>query len=107
MIYEQVVRLRAAGTTTDPYSRKPVPDWSVPPLELPLSVLVADAGTGEPLTQDRAPVDADYTLYLGSDAVDVTEDDRMRVRGLVCTVEGKPFAWLGSGTVVHCKIREG
>lgn len=105
---ETVVRLRAGATTTDPYSGTTVPDWSVPPAELPLVALIADAGTGEPLTPDRAPVDADYTLYIDSpDPVDVTAADRMRVRGDVCTVEGKPFLWAGAGTVIHCKIRQG
>lgn len=105
--YEPVVLLRASGTVTDPYSGATVPDWQASPLETPLSALVADAGTGEPLTQDRTPVDADYTLYLDSDSVDALPTDRMRVRGKVCTIEGRPFAWRGAGTVIHCKIREG
>lgn len=104
---EPVVRLRAATTRADAYSGNNVPDWGPAPTELTLSALVADAGTLEPLVADRAPVDADFTLYLEGDEVDVTAADRMRIRGLVCTVEGRPFAWLDAGTVVHCKIREG
>lgn len=104
---EPVVRLRAGGTKVDPYSKKPVDDWTLPPLELPLRALVADSGSVEPLTQDRTPVDSDYTLYFDSDSVDVKRTDRMRVRGDVCTVEGKPFSWQGAGFVVHVKIREG
>jgi len=104
--YEPVVRLRAA-TKADPYSKKPVPDWSVPPSELSLSALVGNAGSSEPLVPDRTPVEADYDLFFDSDSIDIGPNDRILVRGDVCTVQGKPFAWPLAGMVVQAKIREG
>lgn len=104
--YEPVVRLRAV-TKTDPYSKKAVPDWGQTPSELPLMALVGSAGTSEPLVPDRTPVEADYDLLFDSDSVDIKPIDRIRVRGDICTVQGKPFSWPLAGTLVKAKIREG
>lgn len=108
---EAVVRLRPV-MVTDTYSDQQVPDWSQPPAELTLYAGVADSGSVEQILDGRTPVDSDFTLYFDT-TVDVTPQDRIRVRGLVCGVTGRPFLWRSPltgwqpGTVVQVKIREG
>jgi head-tail adaptor len=104
LLTEPVTRLRPA-TYTDPYSGESTVDWSQPPVETSLTALVADSGSIEQILDGRTPVDSDFTLYFEA-AADVTASDRMRVRGLICSVTGRPFDWR-PGTVVQVKVREG
>lgn len=108
---EQVARLRPV-TAADPYatvggSSVLVADWSQPPDVLWFEGMVADSGSVEPLLDGRAPVDSDFTLYLDA-GVEVLPTDRLRIRGLDCDVQGRPFTWAGfDGTVIRASIREG
>jgi hypothetical protein len=108
---EPVVRLRPA-LADDPYATVggvavQVPDWTQPPMEVGFEAMVADSGSVEPLVDGRAPVDSDFTLYLDG-GLDVAPADRLRIRGLVCDVQGRPFTWVGfNGTVIRASIREG
>lgn len=109
---ETVTRLRAP-LVTDPYSSDATErDWSnAAELNIP-NCGVAASGSVEPLEAARQAVDSDFDLYLPT-GTDVTAQDRLRVRGLVCEVVGRPFAWQSPltgwqpGVVAHCKVREG
>ncbi len=109
---ETVTRLRAA-TTVDPYSQESSADWSQPPAELDFpGCAVAASGSSEPLQTAREAVDSDFDVFMPADA-DVTPQDRLVVRGLVCEVVGRPFVWSSPftgwtpGLVVQASIREG
>lgn len=104
---ETVVRLRA-GARTDRYSKQDVAaDWATP-AELPLATVAPAAPTTsrESAEQGREAVVSGWTLYLEPGA-DVTERDRVRVRGLVYKVAGKPADWGAAGVVVVCESVEG
>lgn len=109
---ETVTRLRAA-TSTDPYSNETVADWSLTPSEFDIDGCgVASGGSLEPVEVARNAVDSDFDVVAPFDA-DVTAQDRLRIRGLVCDVVGRPFAWRHpmtgweAGVVIKAKIREG
>ena len=107
---EPVVRLRPV-LAADPYATVDgvatlVPDWTQPPAEVLFEAMVADSGSVEPLVDGRAPVDSDFTLYIDG-GFDIASTDRLRIRGLDCDVQGRPFAWAGfDGTVIRASIRE-
>jgi hypothetical protein len=90
----------------------PVADWTTPTeLEIPLCG-VADGGSLEPLQDARNAVESDFDVVAPYGA-DVTAADRLVIRGLTCTVQGRPFAWRSPftgwepGTVIRAKIVEG
>lgn len=109
---ETVTRLRAT-LIEDPYSDEDTEaDWEFPS-ELDIEhCAVAAGGSTEPVITAREAVDSDFDVFLPVDA-DVTAQDRLIVRGLVCDVAGRPFTWSSPftgwtpGTVAQCKIREG
>lgn len=108
---ESVVRRRAALVADEYATVGGAPaqrlDWSSPS-DLSITVMVAGAGTDDPILDGRAPIDSDYTLYAEHGA-DFAADDRVVVRGVECEVQGIPFAWAGgswSGLVVRCKARQ-
>lgn len=105
---EAVVRLRASATRLDPYSQTQVPDWSKPPAELPIRTLAPaePRPSDEPVQDARNAVISGWTLYLPPGA-DVTEHDRMRVRGIEYDVAGQPGDWLGAGIVVQLTRTDG
>ena len=98
------------GSATDRYGNK-VDDWSAAS-ERPVLCGVADGGSTEPLAHDRDAVDSDFDLIFDHDP-GITARDRVRVRGLVCEVSGRPFSWRSPftgwepGTVVKVKLWEG
>lgn len=109
---ETVTRLRAA-TVTDPYSTEATAeDWDNPTSLDIDGCAVAVSGSSEPLENARNPVDSDFDVFMPA-GTDVTATDRLRVRGLICNVAGRPFAWKSPytgwapGLVVQAKIREG
>lgn len=110
--YGETVEVLTAGTTTDPYSGEPSADWENPTERTVDLVGVADGGTAEPLQDARNELNADYDLFFPADDP-IARTDRVRVRGDVCEVVGKPFAWRSPftgwapGLVVHVKLSEG
>lgn len=113
---ETVVRLRAP-MVFDPYSATDtLAEWDDednPPSELPLhGVGVADGGSIEPEQDARNSVESDFDVIVAA-GTDVLPTDRLRIRGLVCEVQGRPFDWLNPftgwqpGMVVKAKIVEG
>ncbi len=109
---ETVTRLRATPIE-DPYSDDETElDWEFPS-ELDIDhCAVAAGGSTEPVVTAREAVDSDFDVYMPA-GVDVTAQDRLRIRGLVCEVAGRPFTWSSPftgwtpGLVVQAKIREG
>lgn len=109
---ETVTRLRAP-LISDPYSEEATePDWANA-TELDIDhCAVAAGGSTEPVITAREAVDSDFDVYLPADA-DVTAEDRLRVRGLVCDLAGRPFRWSSPfsgwtpGLVAQARIREG
>jgi hypothetical protein len=109
---ETVTRLRAEAIE-DPYSGEDTePDWEFP-AELDIAgCAVAPGGSSEPLLEARNAVDSDFDVFMPA-GTDVTAADRLRIRGLVCEVAGRPFDWSSPftgwqpGLVVQAKIREG
>jgi len=111
MPYAESVDVITAGTTTDPYSQSTVTDWSTATERIE-SCAVAPGGSTELSQIARDAVDSDFDLIFDHDP-GITAQDRVRVRGLVCEVSGRPFEWRSpftgwnAGTVVQVKIREG
>lgn len=105
---ETVVRIRAGGNRTNPYSQEPELDWSLPTLDKPMHTLAPaePRPSEEPVESLRNAVVSGYTLYLAADE-DVTAQDRMRVRGEVYEVLGDPAGWLGGGLVLQVGRTEG
>lgn len=109
---ETVIRLRAL-LVTDPYSGESTTrDWSAA-TELDIDHCgVAAGGSTEPVITAREAVDSDFDVFLPA-GVDVTAQDRLRVRGIECEIAGRPFEWSSPftgwtpGVVAQCKIREG
>jgi hypothetical protein len=119
--YGETVQVLTAGTTTDPYSGDPVSawelddgqTWTTEPSERDVErVAVGDGGTFEPVQDARNALEADYDLILPT-GDPITRYDRVRVRGDICDVVGKPFLWHSPftgwepGIVVHVKFAEG
>lgn len=103
-----MTRLRASGTKTDPYSQTEVLDWSVPPAEAPIVTLAPPEPrpSSEPVQEARNSVTSGWTLYLPY-GTDVTEHDRIRIRGEVYAVKGEPADWLSAGIVVQTEHTKG
>lgn len=104
---ETVVRLRAT-TTTDPYSNESTAqDWSTPSERQIVTLAPAEPRpSDEPVQNARNAITDGWTLYLPENA-DITAADRVRVRGEVFAVLGRPAEWMGAGVVVQCGRVEG
>lgn len=111
----ETVTVLTAGTIHDPYSDEDVPSWDVDPVETPVDNVLVGAGGSTELTEAaRDAVDSDFDLIFQPPLTTVpTAQDRVVVRGLVCEVDGRPFAWKwpaspgDAGMVVRVSIREG
>ena len=104
------VTVTTPGTKTDVYGNTEL-DWSNATTRT-LTCLVGSGGSTEPLLDARTPVESDFDLVFPREDPGITSADRVTVRGLVCEVVGRPFAWLyasgsSAGTVVRVSIKEG
>lgn len=110
--FGETVQVVSAGSRVDPYSGESVEDWSAASERSVDGVGVAPAGSVEPLQDARNQLEADFDLYLPADDP-VARTDRVRVRGDLCDVVGRPFLWRNPftgwtpGLVVRVKLREG
>lgn len=109
---ETVTRLRAT-TTSDPYSGESIAaDWSNPSILEIAGCGIGSAGSIESVQVDRNPVTSDFDVVAPAGA-DIEAGDRLVIRGLICDVQGRPFAWRSPfsgwapGMVVRAKIVEG
>lgn len=109
---ETVTRQRGTAVT-DPYSGAATGiSWDSPTLLVIPNCGVADGGSLEPLQDARNAVESDFDV-IAPYGVDVLAGDRIVVRGLVCDVAGRPFAWRNPftgwapGTLIRAKITEG
>lgn len=105
--FPEPVEFLSAGDVTDPYSGETVSaDWDNPVVALVDVCGVAPAGSTESLTDGSRPVDWDYDL-LFDHPVEVSRLWRVRVRGEVLAVSGRPAVWRSpftgwdAGTVVR------
>lgn len=96
-----------AGPVVDPYSGETVKtDWGNPVTVLEDVCGVAPAGSTEALVDYGQPVDWDYDLIFDHE-VSVSRLWRVRVRGEVLAVSGRPAVWRSpmtgwsAGTVVR------
>ncbi|WP_028637725.1 hypothetical protein [Nocardioides sp. URHA0032] len=119
----ETVTVQTAGTVTDPYSADTVTawelgdgqEWTTEPTEVDVAnVLVGSGGSTEPSEAARNAVDSDFDLIFQPPITTVpTAQDRVVVRGLVCEVDGRPFAWRwaassgDAGAIVRVSIQEG
>lgn len=90
---ETVVRVRGAAVL-DPYSNETTAiDWDDAP-ESDIEGCTVWAGSSDDPVQDQRPdmTVSDYTIAAPASA-DVVSTDRVRVRGLLCEVVGRPFLW--------------
>lgn len=110
----EAVTVITAGTSTDRYGN-PVEDWENA-TERPEKCLVSGPMavlSGEPLMDARAPLDSDLTLIFQGRDPGILHTDRVRVRGVVYEVNGRPFVQMWgtregvAGTTVFLKVREG
>lgn len=95
VIGETVTVLRA-DTSTDPYSLEQTVDWTLPPNETDIDGCLFDPGnSGEPVTDWRSGRSEAPTLYLPAttDPAAITAADRVRVRGDLYEVVGRPQDW--------------
>ena len=107
---EPVTRIRtAASPGLDPYGN-PLPGADV---EVLLTGAAFDPGGSlEPLEVGRAQTVTTPRLYFRS-SPDVISSDRLRVRGLVYAVIGRPALWISpytgvtAGLVVELRLAEG
>lgn len=106
---EQVVRLRKAATGTDPYGN-PISTETETAID---GCFFDPGGSREPVEVGRDQTVTTPKAYFPGQWPDITDDDRLRVRGLVFDVEGIPPNWrspYGSGLgglVVELKRSEG
>ena len=111
MIGEVVIRIRSgASTGVDRYGN-PIPGTDV---ETPLDGAAFDpGGSREPLEVGRAQTVTNPKVYFYMNTPDVVSTDRLRVRGLVYQVKGRPAVWSSpfpsavGGLVVELELAEG
>ncbi len=91
-----IVRPPGKGTFGDPGAGVPV--------EIPLDgVLSAPGGTTE-MHDGANSVEADAALYVqGNTETGVLPTDRIKARGELYEVTGKPAIWAGFGTVIQLR----
>lgn len=86
------VDLLAPTLTPDPYSGGSVESWDAPTTTGTLPALVEPVSSTEPDSLDRQAVITGFRLYFDDEAP-LSRLDRVRVRGLICNVEGTPALW--------------
>jgi head-tail adaptor len=93
-----VYRLRA-GSTVDSYG-DPVESWTAPQRTLLKGATVQDVNTEEVEGATRTLVRGEKALYAPG-AIDLTEDDRIEVDGVVWRVNGLPNVRRGLASSVY------
>lgn len=93
-----IYRLRATATT-DSYG-DPVESWTTPERVLLKGAHVQVATTNEVDGDDRHIIRGEKTLFVPG-AVDLTENDRIEVEGLVWRVNGVPVVRRGLGSLTY------
>lgn len=111
MIGETVVRIRAGASPGDDRYGNPIPGTDV---ETSLTgAAFAPGGTLEPVEVGRTPIITTPKVYFRDDDPDLVPTDRLRIRGVIYTVEGHPAVWISPwtsvtrGTVVELKAVDG
>lgn len=99
-----VIRHRIATTTTDAGGNVVAATWSTE--ALPGTWLFAPHPTDDVTATGRDGSEVAPTLYGPADA-DVTDRDRLEVRGTVHKVVGLPGRWDDEGLVVRLEAVEG
>lgn len=103
----ELVQVLSPGTTADPYSGEQSPSWDAPAVREVLTLAPAEPRPGEEPVQDARNASVNgWTLYLPA-GDPITAQDRVRVRGEVYPVQGRPQDWLGAGVVVQAYRTEG
>lgn len=100
---ETVIRTRA-GTSVDPYSGETVLNWSTTTETAVDGALFDPGNSGEPVTDWRSGRSETPTLYFQR-AVDITAADRVRVRGDLYEVAGRPAEWRFNGATVGTEVK--
>ena len=108
----ETVTILTAGTTTDPYSGEPSPDWTTPTSVTVAGVAVEPRPSGEPLQDARNQVTSGFTLYMPPGTT-IAPQNRVSVRGATYDVLGHPADWRSPftgwepGIVVQVERSEG
>lgn len=89
---ETVTRLRAGTTTTLDRYRNPIPGAELPEVEFDRAAF-DPGGVREPVEVGRTAVVSTPRVYFLGYAPDVVSGDRLRVRGEVFRVTGRPAEW--------------
>jgi len=93
---ETVTRLREGAPTGVDAFNQPIPGPDVP-TDI-TGALVAPGGSSEILTDaGRVPVVTQTAVYFPGSWPDIAKGDRLRVRGVVYEVDGKPADWRSGG----------
>lgn len=88
----ETVDILTPSTVTDPYSAASVADWSSWTETAVPGCVVWPRDSTEPTEVGRTAVITGLTVSFPA-GTSVTSSSRVRVRGTVWDVEGKPFAW--------------
>jgi len=102
----ETVTILSAGAATDPYSGEDAESWEAPTERDVTTIAPLEPRPSDEPTQDaRNAVTSGWTLYLPP-GDPITRADRVRVRGEVYPVQGRPADW-GIGVVVQAFRTEG
>ena len=109
--FGEAVEYLAPGEQYDRASGELRPDWSAPVVALAAVAAVEPRHEGETDQTYRQANVVGYRLYH-KDALSISRTWRVRVRGEVLNVTGRPADWRSpytgfSGTVVECDFQEG
>lgn len=103
---ETITVLTAGAGTPDPYSGEAESSWDTPTEREVVTIAPPEPRpSDEPVQDARNAVTDGWTLYLPA-GDPIARTDRVRVRGEVYPVQGKPADW-GVGVVVQAFRTEG
>lgn len=103
-IAHQSITVQRAQTMTD--HGVTVPDWSLPPIEIPVGGCSVQPARGTEDEMHRSADRADLTVWAPVNA-DVTAQDHVAIPGYTrpFRVIGEPEHWRGIGYLEHTVIR--
>lgn len=102
---ETVVRVRDVTPETDQYGDPIDPDTPGGEVEIP-GCLVAMNRSIEPSEIGQAGAVTGWTVFA-PEGTDVKRTDQLRVRGVLCDVDGEVADWGDAGVVVNVTRAEG